>query len=85
LIVVGRRNSKFLQEAKRLHNALAKYHAAPEGDENQTLWLKTPSTSRQGAQLVNEKGMQVDQMILEFVELRLVKPPFAWSVRKRPL
>jgi pimeloyl-ACP methyl ester carboxylesterase len=88
LIVTGRRNSKLLGEAKRLHSALERHHPAPPAgkeDELQTLWLKTPSTSLQGMQLVGERSFQVGQMIREFVELRLANPPFAWSVRKSPL
>jgi pimeloyl-ACP methyl ester carboxylesterase len=88
LIVAGERNPKLLQAAKRLYNALSRYHPKPppqEADEKQTLWLKTPRTSLQGTQLMNEKSLEVDQMILTFIELRLVNPPFAWSVRKNPL
>jgi pimeloyl-ACP methyl ester carboxylesterase len=87
LIVAGRRSSKFLQEATRLHNALARYHVTPpadEAEEKQTLWLKTPSTSLQGTQLLNEKSLQIDDMILEFIDLRLVRQSFAWSERKHP-
>lgn len=88
LIVAGRRDSRLLREAKRLHNALARFHPAPpsgEANEKQTLWLKTPATSLQGTQLLNEKSMQVEDMIRAFVELRLVNKPFAWSMRMRPL
>lgn len=88
LIVVGQRNSKLLQEAKRLHNALARYHPTPppgEADAKQTLWLKSPRTSLQGTQLMNEKTLKVDQMIVEFVKMRLVDPPFPWRERKSPL
>ena len=88
LIVAGERNPKLLQASKRLHNALSRYHPNPppqEADEKQTLWLKTPRTSLQGTQLMNEKSLNVEQMVLEFVERRLVNPPYAWSVRKSPL
>lgn len=88
VIVVGRRNSKLLQGARRLHNALARYRYTPrreEAAEKQTLWLKTPQTSLQGTQLINEKSLQVDQMVLDFIDLRLVKPAFPWSLRKSPL
>ncbi|MEX0979005.1 MAG: alpha/beta fold hydrolase [Pirellulales bacterium] len=88
LIVTGERNPKLLQAAKRLHNALSRYHPKPppqEADEKQTLWLKTPRTSLQGTKLMNERGLEVDQMILAFIELRLVNPPLAWNFRKSPL
>ena len=88
LIVAGRRSSKLLQAARRLHNALARYHFTPppeDAAEKQTLWLKTPQTSLQGTQLMNEKSLQVNEMILNFVELRLVNPSFPWRARRTPL
>jgi len=88
LIIAGKRNSKQLHEAKRLHAALEKYRTVtgPAAVEaKQTLWLKTPATSLQGTALLNEKSMKIDEMILAFVDLRLVKPPAAWRDRKGPL
>jgi pimeloyl-ACP methyl ester carboxylesterase len=88
LIITGRRDSQLLAEARRLHSALARFHPAPppdEADEKQTLWLKTPPTSLQGTALLNEKSLQVGEMIRAFVELRLVDKPFVWNERKRPL
>jgi len=88
LIVAGRRNSKLLQAAKRLYNALARYHVTPppeDAAEKQTLWLKTPQTSLQGMQLMDEKSLQVGEMILDFVQLRLVNPSFPWRSRNSPL
>jgi pimeloyl-ACP methyl ester carboxylesterase len=88
LIIVGRRSSALLPGARRLHSALARYREAPRtgnANEKQTLWLQTPQTSLQGTALVNEKSLGVDQMILDFAELRLADPPQAWSVRQSPL
>jgi alpha-beta hydrolase superfamily lysophospholipase len=88
LIVAGRRNSKQLQAARRLHNALARYHSTPpraEAAEKQTLWLKTPATSLQGTRLMDEDSLQVNDMILNFVELRLANPALPWQARTSPL
>jgi pimeloyl-ACP methyl ester carboxylesterase len=87
LIVAGRRNGKMLSEARRLYNSFARYHnVSPSVPlEQQTLFFKTPSTSLQGMALVNEKGLDVEPMIVEFVDLRLVKPAATWQVRKGPL
>jgi len=85
MIVVGKRSAKLLQEAKRLHTALERYHPAPPGgdaDEKQTLWLKVKDTSLQGTKLLNEPSMRVDELILAFIDLRLVKPALAWSIRR---
>jgi hypothetical protein len=84
LIVVGRRNSALLPGARRLHSALARYRPNNDGAKR-TLWLETPQTSLQGTPLLNEKTLGVDQMILDFVELRLADPPQTWSARRNPL
>ena len=85
LIITGGRNSRMQGEAKRLYNALAKYHDVSLPTEKQTLFLKTPATSLQGMALLDEKSFDVQQMIVEFVTLRLVDPTMAWQMRKSPL
>lgn len=88
MIIAGEGNGKSLKEAKRVYGALERYHPLPSGDEaadaKQTLWLRTPQTSLQSTRLLNEKSMRVDQMILKFIELRLVKQPLPWRDRKGP-
>lgn len=87
LIVSGSRNARLSGEARRLYKALAKYHdvSASLPVAQQTLILKSPATSMQGMPLLNEKSMHVEDMIVEFVDLRLQKPTFAWRMRKSPL
>jgi len=90
LIVAGKGTPKLYKEAKRLHNALERYHLSPVGETTsptptQTLWLRTPQTTLQGTRLLNEKSMQVDDMILKFIDLRLVKQPYPWNERRDPL
>ena len=88
MIIAGKGNNKMLQEARRLHSAFERYHvqggAAPELSK-QTLWLKTPSTSLQGTRLLSENSLHVDDLILQFIDLRLVKQPIPWVERRRPL
>jgi pimeloyl-ACP methyl ester carboxylesterase len=87
MIVAGEGNGKSLKEAKRLFTVLERFHPIPptdEGADKQTLWLRTPATSLQGTRLLNEKSMHVDQMILKFIELRLVKQPIDWVERRNP-
>lgn len=87
LIVAGKGASRSLREAKRLHSALERYHPAPPAGaaaDKQTLFLRTPATSLQGTQLLNEKSMHLDQMIAQFIEVRLAKKPMPWSDRKNP-
>jgi len=57
----------------------------PSSIGKQTLWLKTPQTAVQGTRLLTEKSAHVDDLILQFIDLRLTKQPLAWRERKRPL
>jgi pimeloyl-ACP methyl ester carboxylesterase len=87
MIIAGKGNSKSLHEAKRLHNALERYHPMPPADEavdKQMLWMWSPQTSLQGTRLLNEKTLRVDETILKFIDLRLVKKQMPWSDRKNP-
>lgn len=86
MIVVGKGNNKLLKEARRLHSAFEKYHAASSsGPESETLWFKTPQTNLQAARLVNDKTLHVDEMIVKFIESRLVKQQIPWADRSSRL
>ena len=52
--------------------------------ERQTLYLRTPATSLQGTRLLHEKSMHVEDMVVKFFDLRLVKQPIPWANRKSP-
>jgi pimeloyl-ACP methyl ester carboxylesterase len=84
MIIAGKSGHKPMQDAKRLHNTLERYHPTPlpdEAVEKQTLWLRTPATSLQGAALMNDKNSKIDQLILRFFEARLSKRAFEWTQR----
>jgi pimeloyl-ACP methyl ester carboxylesterase len=86
-IVAGRRNNKFHGEARRLYNNFAKHHDVSPSQpiEGRTLFFQSPATTLQGQQLLNEPTIDVETMIAEFVELRLVDPAYTWQMRKPPL
>jgi pimeloyl-ACP methyl ester carboxylesterase len=88
MIIAGEGSSKVAQEAKRLYAAFERYHPAPPPEEvstKQSLWLRLLPTSLQDTQLVNEKSMLVDQIVVKFIELRLVNAPYPWSQRVSPV
>ena len=87
LIITGRRNARLLSESKRLYNALARFHDVSPSQpiEKKTLFYEIPATSLQGMALLNEKSLAIQQMIVEFVDLRLIKPSLPWELRKPPL
>ncbi len=86
-IVVGRRNNKSYSEARRLYNNFAKHHDVSPSQpiEGRTLFFQSPATTLQGQQLLNEPSIDVETMIAEFVELRLIDPAMTWQMRKPPL
>jgi pimeloyl-ACP methyl ester carboxylesterase len=86
-IVVGSRNGKFHSEARRLYNNFAKHHDVSRSQpiERQTLFLQEPPTTLQGQQLLSEPSIEVEAMVAEFIELRLIDPPYTWQMRKPPL
>lgn len=86
-IVAGRRNNKFHSEARRLYNNFAKHHDVSPSQpvESRTLFFQSPLTTLQGLQLLNEPSIDVETMVAEFVELRLIDPAYNWQLRKPPL
>lgn len=92
MIVVGSQESRAYRDAKRLHSALERFHVkvpddAPENvqAEKLDLFLVEPDTKLQGTKLLS-RGLNVDRVIAEFINLRLVKKQddFAWAERERP-
>jgi pimeloyl-ACP methyl ester carboxylesterase len=88
LIIAGKNNAKSMEQAKRLHKQLERFHPLPPEDERkakQDLFLDTPKNSLQGTKLLNEKTAKLDEHIAQFIQLRLVEQRYPWSERKNPL
>jgi pimeloyl-ACP methyl ester carboxylesterase len=88
IIFAGERSAKERRDAERLHKMLERFRPAPSPNDvagTQSLWLRTPPTSLQGTQLLNESRLGVRQMIERFIELRLVDVRIPWRERKSPL
>jgi hypothetical protein len=91
MILVGKENTKALAEAKRVHGLFDKNHPAPDTKDpqkSQTLLYGRLPTSLQGMKIVDEKDMNVAQIIGQFIARRLVDAPeakkWAWKVVKLP-
>ncbi len=88
IIFVGKGGSKEAAEAKRLYSTLVRYRPTPPPEEiaeKQTLWLRTLPTTLQGARLLNEKRMGLEEMIEKFIEVRLVEANIRWHQRRSSL
>ncbi len=91
MIAAGNQNTKSLADAKRLHGILQTHHIKPPTDPDERrkkldLFLMTPDTSLQGAELLGP-GLDTPRAVANFIELRLVAKldEYSWSERINPL
>lgn len=90
LVAAGQKNAKALAEAKKLHTSLGQLRPKLVTDEDRLkktdLFLVTPDTELQGAQLLS-RALPLADNIERFIELRLVNrlDDFIWSERRNPL
>jgi len=92
LIVVGDKNSTAMGETKRMYSKLntfrPKLTTDAERADKQDLFLATlRGTTLQGVNILNDKTIlpQLDGLVAQFIDLRLVKKKFPWAARKPPL
>ncbi|MCS7303844.1 MAG: alpha/beta hydrolase [Thermoguttaceae bacterium] len=85
LIIFGETKPKALQDAKRIHSMFERVQPQPEKPEQRTLFLIPRKTNLQGSRLIDEKNLrafQIDQLVLNFLRLRLVEQDYPWSERR---
>ena len=90
LILAGKRDSKAMSEAKRIHDVFERFHPTPTGDnklDKQTLFLGGLDTSLQGTKLLDPR-FNVTGLVADFLNRRLTKSPesreWNWKERKFP-
>lgn len=90
LILVGRKDSKALEEATRLNGIFKKYHPEPTGDnitDKKTLFFGKLDTSLQGTNLLDPK-FNLSAIIADFIHRRLdnseESKDWSWLERKFP-
>ena len=91
LILVGRSDDKSLKEAMRINSIFERNRPKPDPEkkaDQRTLFFTPLETKLQGANLLTDKNLKVDDIILAFFNLRLVKNDSAkswlWKERKLP-
>jgi pimeloyl-ACP methyl ester carboxylesterase len=89
MVLVGNEEPKVLKDVQGIHAILERSHPAPaEGRErtDQTLFFKGLDTKVQGTRLLDEPGLNVQQRIAKFIDLRLVTKDYPWmeSGKKAP-
>ena len=88
LIVFGnaKKSHKVARDSLRIYKQFERYHPQPPPElaqEKQDLFLlDSLDTTLQGADLLNQRGFNVDLAISDFIELRIARPDFPWSQRR---
>ena len=90
LILVGNGDNKSLSEAKRVYSVFERDRAKPDPEkkaDQQMLFFTPLETKLQGANLLTDKNLKVEEIITAFLDLRLVKSDTAktWSWKERKL
>lgn len=82
LIVVGKEKSRDAAEANRLYSTFKRYHpdADAENVADRSLFFIGLETSLQGTKIL-EENLRLNEMIAQFIDLRLVKQSFQWKER----
>lgn len=84
LIVYGKEHSKTRRDSERIHKIFSTDHPkTPQSEwrEKQDLFLQGYPTALQGTELLTAPKMNIDMLIQQFIDLRLVKKEFEWSKR----
>ncbi len=91
LILVGKGDNKALNEAIRVNSVFERERPKPDPEkksDQQTLFFWPLETKLQGANLLTDKNLKVEEIINAFLNLRLVKSDSAktwlWKERKLP-
>jgi dienelactone hydrolase len=91
LILVGNSDNKAVSEAKRVYSIFERDRSKPDPEkkaDQQTLFFTPLDTKLQGANLLTDKNLKVEEIITAFLNLRLVKSDAAkawtWKERKLP-
>ena len=83
MLIVGAGDSRALQDAERIFGFLER--ARPGWDKlpgpARSLFFGKLDTSLQGTRLLGVQGLNVEEAIARFIELRLVKQDFPWRKR----
>ncbi|HEX4142065.1 MAG TPA: alpha/beta fold hydrolase [Pirellulales bacterium] len=81
MLIAGRKNSRYSEEANKLYKHFAKYHIEKTSP---ALELLRPDTKLQGTKLLGEKSLGVEAAIVKFID-QLVKKPYPWDERRSVL
>ncbi len=86
-VVCGKGTPKAVSDSQRLHKMLKSHHPDPpagQGTEQRDLFFGTLETTLQGTKMLGVRGLNLEQRIAWFIEMRLVKRSVPWAERTDP-
>ena len=83
MLVYGDEDKQVARDARRIYNILKRAHPTADAKEqvDRTLWNLPLATSRQGANLIGERTLQVPQWIAAFLKVRVADQKVPWAKR----
>jgi len=82
----GTGDAKLAKECETMVKVFEKYHPVPPREQaatQQDFFIFAPATQRQGSDLLNSQDFALAPRIVEFVEMRLGRIDYPFTVRKR--
>lgn len=82
----GTGDAKLAKECETMVKVFEKYHPAPPREQaatQQDFFVFAPATQRQGSDLLNSEEFALAPRIVEFIEMRLGRIDYPFTVRKR--
>ncbi|MBN1853860.1 MAG: alpha/beta fold hydrolase [Pirellulales bacterium] len=86
LIICGKQDSQAAREANRIYKLRERFHPEPpenERQEKQNLFFQELETSNQGGKLFESSSLGIEELIAQFIELRLVAKEHDWIRRRQ--
>jgi pimeloyl-ACP methyl ester carboxylesterase len=82
LIVVGKEKSRDAADANRLYSTFKRYHPDADAEKvaDRSLFFIGLETSLQGTKILDE-NLRLNEMIAQFIQVRLVEQSFPWKER----
>lgn len=85
LLVCGAEDRASATNAKLIQQQLSRFRPTPDKIEDKTVFLDdTLKTKLVGTKLLGEASLGVEDLIAQFVDLRLKKPSYPWKDRTTP-
>lgn len=85
LLIAGAEDDASVKDARRIEQNFARIRPKADKIENKTLFLDdTLKTKLVGTKLLGEANLGVEDLIWQFIELRLVNTSYAWKERSSP-